>query len=526
MSASSASSHKIILYIVFALVTVMGILLLVNPAGVYPDAAWGFQVWRGMQKGHGFNILTLPGQWDIAQNGEEFKSWWSPGQYLVPGIFQKLFGLDLGHASSLTVVICQYLGLAGLYQFFKKAGFSKTISALAILVIALQQSFFTPYIFYNGGEVLLFAFIGWFLYGCLHFNKPSIALAVFVLLAGWIGFFAKSSFMWMYAAGLIYMWIQLSRHTTHIKHWLVNGFWVGVPAVISLAVIYVTYLSKGLNPSSQSLGLDSTIKVFAFPLASPLLAGFSLDDLANGLIEHNGNVIFNPVQAIIIIALLAVLSIVLICAICKRVPDNRYSTMLVIFYIVSVFFLGSSFFRKLDISFEARHFRIIGLLIIPGTIYVFSRAAKAYRYAFGAVVGVVALFSLKFYVLSYIGLKTETVYGTSGIAQQFIDKESLDYIRMLDNHNKNAVFVFFSPDLGLEINHNRSITLEPLNSDISINVDDYIHKGHAGPLYILMPHKYIGIRASVILKSFPGYKGFSLKELSDNYVLYFATEAR
>jgi hypothetical protein len=45
-------------------------------------------------------------------------------------------------------------------------------------------------------------------------------------------------------------------------------------------------------------------------------------------------------------------------------------------------------------------------------------------------------------------------------------------------------------------------------------------------LYILMPHDYIGIRANVILKSFPGYKGFSLKELSDNYVLYFATEAR
>ncbi|MBL4676286.1 MAG: hypothetical protein JKY70_08810 [Mucilaginibacter sp.] len=526
MSASSNSSHKTILYIVFALVTLMGVLLLITPAGVYPDAAWGFQVWRGMLQGKGFNILTLPGQWDIASNGEEFKSWWSPGQYLVPGMFQKLFGLDLGHSSSVTVILCQFLGLVGLYTFFKKAGFSKTISALAILVIALQQSFLTPYIFYNGGEVLLFGFIGWFLWGCLHFNKPNIALAVFVLLAGWIGFFAESSFLWMYAAGLIYMWIQLSRHTTHIKHWLINGFWVGIPSIISVAIIYITYLSKGLNPSSASAGLDTTLKVFAFPLASPLLAGLSFDDLANGLIFHNDDVIFSPVVSIIIVTLIAVLSIILICIICKRVPDNRYSIILVVFYIVSVFFFGSAFLRRLDISFEARHFRTIGLLIIPGTIYVFSRAAKAWRYAFGLVVGVIALFSLKFYVLSYIGLKNETVYGSSGIAQQFIDKESMDYIHMLDNRSKNAVFVFFSPDLGLDINHNRSITLEPLNGDISINTDDYLYKGHAGPIYILMPHDYIGIRANVILKSFPGYKGFSLKELSDDYVLYFATEAR
>jgi hypothetical protein len=78
----------------------------------------------------------------------------------------------------------------------------------------------------------------------------------------------------------------------------------------------------------------------------------------------------------------------------------------------------------------------------------------------------------------------------------------------------------------LEIQHNRVITLPELNKDISIDFNEYLHKGHAGPLYILMPSYYIGIRANVVLKSFPGYKGFSLKELSDNYVLYFATEAR
>ncbi|TWR27949.1 hypothetical protein FPZ42_01665 [Mucilaginibacter achroorhodeus] len=526
MFLRSGSAYKIILSITFILIAIPCALLLLHPAAIFPDASWGFQVWRSMQNGSGFNMITQVSHTNIATNVEEFKSWWSPGQYLVPGAFQKLFGLDLGHASSLTTIICQFSGLAGLYAFFKKAGFSKIISALSILIIALQQSFLTPFIFYNGGEVLLFGFIGWFLYGCLSFTKPGIVLVVFVLLSGWIGFFAKSSFLWMYGAGLLFIWIKLSKHTREIKTWLVNGLWIGVPAVISFAVIYLTYISRGVNPSSASGGLDFSLKVFAFPLASPLLAGFSFDDIANGFIFHNDAVIFSPGQAVAIIAILAIVSLLLIYFICKKVPNKRYAVLLAIFYAAAVLFFGSAFLRKLDISFEARHFRTVGLLTIPGAVYLFSRAAKVYRIAFGLMVAITAFFGLKFYILSHIALRTEAVHSTSGIAQQFADKETMDYLRMLDNHNNNAVFVFFSPDMGLEINHNRSITLDPLGRDISINMDDYTYKGHGGPVYILMPHNYIGIRANVLLKCFPGYKGFSLKELSDDYVLYYATEAR
>ena len=518
--------HKPLLALLFFAVAIFSIMLLINPAAIYPDAAWGFQVLHSMHNGSGFNIINQVSQQNLADNWNEFKSWWSPGQYLVPAAFNSLFGLTIGQASSLTTIICQFLGLVGLYCFFAKAGFSKTISAVSITIIALQQAFFTPYIFYNGGEVLVFAFIGWFLYGCMAFKKPGIPLLLFVLLAGWVGFFTKSSFMWMYVAGLTFMWIQFSRHTTAIKSWLINGFWIGIPTVISVAIIYITYLSKGVNPSSASAGLDLSWKVVAFPLASPLLAGLSFDDLANGLIVHNDAVIFNPVQSIIIITILALLSLLLIYAICKRLPGKGYSIMLVIFYIVSILFFGSAFLRKLDISYESRHFRVVGLLFTPGLVYLFSSYKKVYQYAFGAVVVFVAFFTLRFYILSYIALKNEIVHAPSGIAQQFIDKPSLDYLRELDSKSKNAVFVFFSPDLGLEIQHNRVITLNPLNADISIDTNDYTYKGHAGPVYILMPHEYIGIRASVILKSFPGYKGFSLKELSNDYVLYFATEAR
>ncbi|MBB5394654.1 hypothetical protein [Mucilaginibacter sp. AK015] len=518
--------HALILIVLFVVATLLCVLTFITPPAIFPDASWGFLVLRSMQMGGSFNIYTHPDQQNIALNAGEFISWWSPGQYLLPQFFKMVFGVNTGHASAITIAVCQVTGLAGFYMFFKKVGYTPLVSALSLVVIICQQAYFTPHIFYTGGEVLIFAFAGWFLYGCVRFAKPDYKLLLFVLLSGWIGFFCKSSFIWIYAAGLLFISIAISTGLKGIKAWILNSSWIAIPAIISVAVIYTLYLSKGLNPVSAPNGFSLSWKTLAFPVASPLLSGFSVDDLFNGLIFHNDVAILSPGWALAVMLALAVVSVILVCAVYKHNANKNYRLLLVIFYGVSILFFASAYMRRLDISYEARHFRIIGLIIIPGVLQLFSRYKPVYRVLLGSMVAAILVFSLNFYLTGYKGLKTDVAYGTSGIGQQFIDRQSLAYIKLLDDKNNNAVFVFFSPDIGLEVRHNRVIILPGLNKDININFDEYLYKGHAGPLYILMPSYYMGIRASVILKSFPGYKGFSLKELSDNYVLYFATEAR
>lgn len=526
MSAKKSSLYKFILGAIGTVTVILGILVLLYPAAIFPDPSWGFQVMRSMELGGGFNMLVKPDQFDLAKNTSEFLTWWSPGQYLVPYLFKLVFTVNTGQAAAITTTICQIIGLAGLYAFFKKAGFSPLISALSLVLVICQQAFFSPYIFYNGGEVLLFGFFGWFLYGCIVFNKPGIRLVLFVLLTGWIGFICKSSFIWMYAAGLLFIWIRLSEGQTTIKGWILKGLWPGIPAVISVACIYIFYLSKGINPSSSSGGIKLTWETFSFPLASPLLSGFSADDLSNGLIYHNDVPIFNYTWAIIVLLLLAILSIALIRAILVYIPNKNYRLMLIVFYSVSVVFFSYAYLREMAISYEARHFRLIGLLVIPGTVYLFAYLKQAYKIMLGLVALFIMAFSLMFYIEGYKRIKDENPHGASGIAQQFIDREAMDYISKLDKQSHNALFVFISPDLGLDIVNNRFITLQPLGPDISINYDEWIHKGHSGPIYILLPSKYIGIRASVYLKCFPGYKGFSLKEISGDYVLYYSNSYR
>jgi hypothetical protein len=522
MLKQKLQAHQIILLIISGIVLIMGIMLIVAPAAIYPDPSKGFQVMRSMELGSAFNIVVKPDQNDISRNTSEFLAWWSPGQYLVPYFFKLIFGVNTGQASSIVTLLFSLSGIYGFYFFFKKAGFTPMISALSVLFIVIQLSFFTPYVFYNGGELLLFGYTGWFLYGCMAIEKASWKLAVFLFIAGILGFICKSSFLWMLAAGCCFLWIRLSLGTKDIINWIKNGVWIGIPAVLSLFTIYHFYLSKGGNPSSGGGSIKLVWETFGFPLASPLLTAFSIDDLTNGLLFHDDAPMFNYFWSVIIVLACAVLSILLIWFIIKKVPNKNYVLLLIVFYAVAVLFFGQSFLRQAYISYEARHLRLIGLIAAPGIVYLVSGLQTGYKYLFYFVCFVIAYSSYKYFVPSYFQNKNTSAHGYSGIAQLFIDQPSLNYIRNLDKQNTNAIFVFTSPDLSLEIEHNRTITVESIGPDVAIDFDEYVYKGHAGPLYIILPSDYIGPKSTIMRKCFPGYKGFKMTMLSNQYILWEA----
>jgi len=526
MISQKNNAHRIILLIIGIAVLAMGIILFFIPPALFPDPGMGFQVLRSMQSGSGFNNLVSPDQGDISQNYTEFLTWWSPGQYLIPWFFKLIADLNTGQAIAITVALGELSGLAGLYCFFKKIGFTPFIATISLVFIICQQAFVVPYVFYNGGEVLLFAFEGWFLYGCIALKRADLKLVLFVLLSGWLGFFCKSSFLWIYAAGLCCLWVRLSVNKQGIGDWFKKGVWIAIPAAISLAGIFVFFLSKGQNPTSATNGLKLTAETFSFPLASPILSGFSIDDLVHGLIYHTGNPLFNPTWSIIILITLSVLSLLLIWSIIHYVPNNYYRMFILVFYFISVLFFGVVYLRQLTISYEARHFRIIGLLMVPGLIYLVTKFKPVYQLFFVLICAGIAYTSFHYLIKGYLINKNLCAKGISGIAQPNIDQASLNAVMKIDRENRNATFVFISDDIGLEIMHNRIITLQPISDNLIINIDDYKYDGFAGPIYIVLPESYNGPKEKMIMKSFPGYTGWYLSMLSDNYVLYAAKMKR
>ena len=521
MLSNQQQIAKIIMGSLFAFVMISGILSFLAPPSLFPDPTNGFLVMRSMELGGQFNRMVTPDQDDFSKNTAEFLTWWSPGQYLVPYAFKLLFRVNSGQASALTVLLSHLLGLSGFYYFFKKVGFTPFIAALSMLFIACQQIFVVPYVFYSGGEILSFAFTGWFLYGCVVFKNPSWQMLLFILFSGLIGFFCKSSTMWVYVAGLLFIWIRLSSNKA-LTSWMKNGMWIAIPAIIAISTIYVSFLSKGRNPAIVTTGFKLTLKTFVFPLATPLLSACSIDDICHGLLYHTGKIIFNDAQAIVIIILSAILSLWLVRTILKKVPDQNYRLLIIIFYAVSFFFFSYIYLMQKAISYEARHFRVVGLLVIPGAIYLFSQFKKSYRLFFCIVWAGIAFSSTFYLVKGYLYNKNQSAHGISGIAQQNIDQMALDKVMAIDRQVHNATFVFVNKELGLEIQHNRVLGLEPIGNDLKIDFDDYEHEGHAGPLYIILPDNYAGPKEKFILKSFPGYKGWYGEKLSDKYVLYKA----
>jgi len=526
MYSSKNNTHLIILTLIGIAVFVMGILLFLIPPALFPDPANGFQALRCMHLGGGFNNMVAPDQSDISQDYTEYLTWWSPGQYLVPYFFKLIAAINMGQAIAITVSVSTAIGLAGFYQFFKKVGFSPLIASLSLVFIICQVAFFVPFVYYNGGEILLFAFEGWFLYGCASFDKPGIKVALFVLLAGWAGFFFKSSFVWVYTAGLCCLWIRLCVHRKGLMEWIKKGLWVGIPAVISMTCIYVFFLSKGQSPASVARGGKLTAETFSFPLASPVLSAFSIDDFVHGLIYHFGPSLFAPGWSVAILFFISLLSFVLLLIIVRRVTNNNYRLFLSMFYVVALLFFGFAYLRQLNISYEARHFRILGILMVPGMIWLVSRSATIVKVFFTLICLGIVSFSVHYLYTGFYINKNISAHGESGIAQPNIDQQSLDRVMQLDKQNKNAVFVFISNDIGLEVLHNRVITLPVINDDLKIDMDEYTYDGFAGPLFIILPESYNGPKEKMIMKSFKGYAGWNISMLGNDYVLYEANRKR
>jgi len=521
MTTKTNNAHRIVLAIIAAVLLIIGVALFFIPPALFTDPSQGFQVLQSMQHGGGFNNLISPDQGDISQNYTQFLTWWSPGQYLVPYFFQLISGSNLAHGIVIATVLAEFLGLAGLYRFFKKIGFTPVIAAVSLVFIVCQVVFMVPHVYYSGGEILIFAFEGWFLYGCVALKQADWKLFLFVLLSGFVGFFFKSSFLWMYGAGVLCLWIRLGQGSKAWGTWIKNGAWIGVAAIVAVGVIDHFYIAKGDSPITGAAGLKLTAETFSYPLASPVLAGFSLDDMFNGLVDHFGKPLMSDTWCLVVLLAAALVSILLLWQILRRVNNPTFRLFLAVFYAAAVLFFGISYLRQLNISMEARHFRIIGLLITPGIIYIVAELKIQYKLIFGLVFLFNAAYSFSYLINGY-KINHRLARGNTGITQPNIDQAALNRVLQLDRQNRNITFVFIGDDIGLELQHNRYLSLPPIPDSLKINTDDYEYEGFGGPLYIVLPETYNGPKEKMVMKSFPNYAGWNVSMIDNDYVLYVA----
>jgi len=532
-------SHRFLVLLTCLLVTLFGVLAYFAPPGIDPDPCYGFLVMHCMELGGPFNIGITPDPLNLAKNHAEFLAWWSPGQYLLPYFFKSIFSTNTGQAVALTTLVCELLGIVGYYQLFKKLGFSKWIAAISIAFIISQLYFLALFTYYTGGEILIFGFMGWFLYGCFSIKKITWPVLLFVFAGGLVGFFCKSSVLWMYAASVACIWINVSMDETfsapatfnllqiiHDKkiftRWLLNGILLAIPFVCALVFIYVFYLSKGANPTSDQGAILVKPETFLYPLGAPMVSGFSVDDLFDGLLYQPDGAHIAYHSVVMLLSVFSICCVAFMLFISKHAPDKKYARAMIAFYVLSCLFFGYMYLKQANISYEGRHFRIIGVLFTPGLVYVLFKT-KITRVVFFMAWAAFVYWGYNTYRNNYAGLK-HAPRGTSGLCQGVYDQKTVDEIVKLDaQHHNDAIFVVTASDIAMEVTHNRVFVID--NDTPDSEIATMRNAGKGGTLYIITPNRYAASgRRENINKTFVDYHHFEFTKLSNDYGLMVAKD--
>jgi hypothetical protein len=357
-------AKKFNIFIALATILVVGfgiIAVFFKGSGTFADALRGYELLWQFTRGSSWNTLNYAYG---PQTFEIFVSWWSPGQWMLPWLFLQA-GLSIQATQALIITICTIGALWGYWLLFRKFGFSALISLASIALIATNQLFYWHYILYYGGDLLLLAFLPFFLLFLLKLqqNISPLNLFFFTLLC-LLGIFLKSTFIILIACSLCLLFLsEMGTLKAFLK--------ASIAAAIVIAAVYFTYLSKGETPGSatDSVGYnnvpnDAWGDIF-YSFGSPLgvMSRFSpfLQKLATHLPPLKISV--NLLQIIpFITSLLLLLQFM-------RLKRGSYAHLLLYFSMPFFAVFTLLFLMDKAVSYEMRHFAPIAFLWFPGILH-------------------------------------------------------------------------------------------------------------------------------------------------------------
>ncbi|HRP56395.1 hypothetical protein [Agriterribacter sp.] len=368
----------------------ISIYLCFSPHVISIDSVYGFLAYKGTVQTGTFNVLqdVSPGNVGVMQ--QHFVAWWSPGQWIFPGVLNYLFGWRLGIASILITFIFSLSGLFGFYKLYKYFKFPSAIIGLSLLIIIISDTFYNSFIIYQGGEILSFGVFPWFLYCLLNLQKYTFNNLLAVLLLFLLCFVAKTTLIIYCSAAIAHKIFQnplqrLLFSISKAKESRRNNksFKLFIPLIAGTGCIYIFYLDKGIRPTVLD-NFHIELSDLLIPLSSPLSSILSVQ---SAVIRFQKLVFGTEVNAsfrelIFTSAVFLIMVFLVLKCIYKLYNSNEYAVsykyLLIAFYAgLSIFFIIAYAFDT-NIDKSTRHFKLLGFLFIPAFLtMVLNRLGKS-----------------------------------------------------------------------------------------------------------------------------------------------------
>jgi hypothetical protein len=478
--------------------------------GVYSDPGFGFLAWRSFLSGAPFNHILEPDPADIAQDRATFLAYWSPGQYLVPGIISFL-GVRMGTAMVLTTGAALLVGLMGWLRIAK--AFSFPPAAAFALVAAVPLFRFSTHSFgmYSGGEPLLQAALPWMI--LLAVRVPRLdafraALVAFAVVA--FGFFAKITGVIAACAALGAACLPQLVEEKRLSAGMVFG---AVGAAVSLVLVYALWLSQGATAAGAPNG-ESLAANVGFMLLAPWTAGLSLLDLFSRIFLHPSNPILRgPGDAVWLLAPFAglVACMLFVGREQRAAPLQRWLSFAGIFAVLYgaamlVLMLGLA-----AVSMEERHVRPVGMVILASLLVV-SMTARRHTWRRWVVAGLclaMAAYGAASFAFRALSTHRADAYDTASATQQLIvDLPALEFMRTTYAlEGRDALFVLPSPEAALALPLGARIIAKHLDFTPESEIARLRFKGVAkGTVHIVMQTRLVGTtKGQALLAAFVDY---------------------
>ncbi len=430
-------------------ITLFILSLFIRPQVSY-DPAYGFAALRSMLDGGSFNYITTPNPGNIANDIETFLTWWSPGQYLVPGLFVRL-GASYGVAASLTTLIATIVGVLGWAQIARR--FDISCFALFLFILGLVTFNYStgPFHRYTGGEVIVFAVLPWCLTALQWAvqERPAVSFATSVLVAT-VLFFAKLSGLVAFVANVagisLYLVLRLRRPTSSLL-----AMWAGSAVAGLFCLIF--WLSRGHTPVGNS-AYAFTWPVIWYPISAAAFSGFSMQDLLGWRFLHasapilSGNIASSYV--------LGPLGLLLIGWVWLQLRNTRNRSLVSLLLLIIAFYtatIAALYFRAgpatASLPFEARYSRYAGILFFLLLLVAIDQwRGLLARIIAMLIVGFFGAYGLSSYAKAAREIMRDRQYDqASGISMSSVSPVVLAYLRseLAEHRWHNAVAVVPAP---------------------------------------------------------------------------------
>ncbi len=468
---------------------------------MYSDSAYGFLIWDSMLRGASFNDWRLPDFADISRDQDLFMPVWSPGQYLFAGPLEWA-GFSLGAAMNIVTTAFTVLGLVGWHRLYRSWNFPAASALLALGITAGSRHFALPFGIYNGGEVLLFGGMPWFLLLLGRWAALAPRQAVALVAALVVVAFLKLS-------GIVFALAALAAIVVYDVWPLRQIKWrrpltAAVLVTAFMAAFYFFWISQGWTAIEAKNGAAwaSLPSRFLEGWAAAVMAMVSLGDLAARIFQRPGQQMLQSLDSVYLIAGIPALALLAWSG--RRLwvshPQYvRFAAATAVFYVAAMALIYA---KGSALLMEDRFYRPLALVLLVGIVHAVASARPAIRVPLGALAAATMVYGISSYVVR-LQHNLQAPLGSRGFHHGTLTHDGLALMRReLQGADSGTVVWTMMPEIALEVRGARVV----VNAGIEQQLGLRIYKGRTKRVLVFVDEAIFKDRqVELVLKSFVDY---------------------